>query len=1146
MKKLINSTVGYSCILLKFNLKIRLSFLLFMFSLFQLQAINGYAQKTKIDINMNNASIFEIIEEIESKTKFKFFYSKNELSLNQKVDVNAKKLKIDKILEQIFTKTSISYKIIDRQIILTHKKVENNKLKPATLKPILKEQTIQINGTVKDEYGMFLAGANILEKGTTNGAQSDFDGNFSLSVANENAVLIISYIGFVTKEIVVDNKTTFEVILAEDAASLGEIVVVGYGTQSKESITGAISTVKSDDLVRTPTTNTTATLAGRLPGLVVTQNNGQPGGDTANVSIRGFGNALVIVDGVPRDYQQLDPNTIESVSVLKDASAAVYGARAGNGVILVTTKRGTFGAPKINYSGSYTLQQPTFLPKIASPESFARYQQQAELLEGVAIADLTFSDDDILKYQAGTENGFRGTDWQDVVLKNWATTRQHNFNVQGGTENVKYFTSIGKLDQKSLLESGDGNFKRYNMGATIDAKISERLDIGVNLKYREEETERPSGISGDNDSYSRIFRFLASMDPTVQQNPDGLLTAAHPLESNAIAYSTRDITGINDTKRKQFDIVLNLKYKLSFLKGLNVTGKVAHQTANSVNRLTRVPFTTFNHDFVTGESSPAFTTADNEVNSTSINFSLTTTQVGLDYKRSFEEHNFSGALILENRYTDNYSFNASRAGLLSSDIPYLFAGTGTQENGDSVFQDGRQGIVGRLNYDYKGRYLLEALFRADANIQFPEDQRWGYFPGFSLGWVVSKEGFMQNSSTIDFLKFRTSFASLGFDGTSSFDYLSGFELQDGRANTYAYNSPINTTLRTIGLANPGITWETMQTYNFGIDARLWNSKLGVEMDMFYRRRAGILRNRIDQFPDTFGADLPQENLGIRSNQGFELVLTHKNKIGDVNFSVSGNLTWTREKIIDDVEREFDPNDPDDARINQKNGQWANRRFGYKTDGFYDSQDEIDNDGIDYDPSIGEPILGDVKYIDRNGDGIINFRDQQIIGRSEIPELFFGLNLNADYKGFDLSMLWQGAGNFDSQLDDLEVAANTSIGYIPFQYQADNAWNAANPSAARLPAPSTSGLNTHNNQTLDIYQRNGTYLRLKSLSLGYSIPESLLNKVNLKSARVYVAGYNLITLRDTGIFDFDPEARSNDGIATYPVQKNISFGVNIGL
>ncbi|MEW4923271.1 TonB-dependent receptor [Algibacter sp. 2305UL17-15] len=1124
----------------------RLSLLLFVFSLFQLQATNGYAQKTKIDINMSDASIFEIIEEIESKTKFKFFYSKDELSLNQKVDVYVKKSKIEKVLEKVFLNSGINYKVIDRQIVLTHKETPPAVVKQSVVKSIVVQQRIEISGTIKDELGVPLSGANIIEKGTTNGAQTDFDGNFSLTVSDKNATLVISYLGFVTKEIVVNDKTTFDIVLAEDAASLDEVVVVGYGTQSKESITGAISSVKSEDLVRTPTTNTTATLAGRLPGLVVTQNNGQPGGDTANISIRGFGNALVIVDGVPRDYQQLDPNTIESISVLKDASAAVYGARAGNGVILVTTKRGTYGAPEINYSGSYTFQQPTFLPKIASPESFARYQQQAELLEGVAIADLTFSDEDIAKYQAGTENGFRGTDWQDVVLKDWSTTKQHNFNIQGGTENVKYFTSLGKLDQESLLESGDGDFKRYNMGATIDAKINKRLDIGINLKYREEDTKRPSGISGDNDSYSRIFRFLASMDPTVQQNPDGLLTAAHPLESNAVAYSTRGITGINDTKRKQFDAVFNFKYKLPFVEGLNFTGKVAHQTANTTNNLTRVPFTTYNHDFQTGVSTPAFTTTDNEVNSSSTNLTQTTTQLGLDYKGSSGDHNYSGALILENRYIDNYALNARRTELLSSEIPYLFAAIGTPENGDSVSQDGRKGIVGRFNYDYQGKYLLEALFRADANIQFPTDTRWGYFPGVSLGWVVSKEGFMKNSSTIDFLKFRTSFASLGFDGTSNFDYLSGYGLQDGRGNMFAYSSPVNTTLRTIGLANPTITWETMETFNFGIDARLWNSKLGVELDMFYRRRAGLLRDRLDQFPDTFGANLPQENLGIRSNRGFELVLSHKNKIGDLNFNISGNLTWTREKIIDDVEREFDPNDPDDARINQNNGQWANRRFGYRTDGFYDDQGEIDNDGIDYDPSIGEPSLGDVKYIDRNGDGTINWRDQEIIGRSEIPELFFGLNVNADYKGFDFSMLWQGAGNFDSQLNDLEVAASTSIGFIPFQYQADNAWNAANPSAAKLPAPSTIGLNTHNNQTLDIYQRNGTYLRLKSLSLGYSIPKSLLDKINLKSARIYVAGYNLLTIRDTGIFDFDPEARSSDGIATYPVQKNISLGVNVGL
>ncbi|WP_343328555.1 TonB-dependent receptor [Polaribacter staleyi] len=1019
-------------------------------------------------------------------------------------------------------------------------------------------QNINVKGIIKDEKGITIPTANILVKGTTIGTLSDFDGNFTIE-ADTNATLVISFLGYKTQEIPINGRTSITVILAEDTSALDEIVIVGYGSQKKASITGSISTVKSKDLVKIPTTNATAALAGRLPGLVVTQNNGQPGGDQASVSIRGFGSALVIVDGVPRDYQQLDPNEIESISILKDASAAVYGARGGNGVILVTTKRGVVGAPKINYSGSYTLQQPSFLPKIADAAGYAKYQQQAELLEGVAIADLKYSDEDIAKYQEGTQQGYRGTNWQDVVLKDWSTTTQHNFNIQGGSESVKYFTSVGNLQQNSLLESGDGKFERFNIGATVDVAVNKKLDISVNLKYREEETQRPSGVSGDNDSYYRIFRFLASSNPTIERNPDtNFLTATHPLGQNPLAFSSRDITGVNDTERKQFDAIVSLKYKLPFIEGLNVNGKIAHQTVHSLNRLTRVPFTTYNYNADTDVYTPSFTTSENNVNVSNNDLVQTTTQIGLDYKTTFNDvHNVSATVVLENRYVDREFFTASRTDLLSPDVPYLFGATGVQTNDDFLvnlnngnpipLQEGRQGYIGRLNYDYKGKYLVEALFRADANIQFPKESRWGYFPGLSVGWVASKENFLKEFKAIDFLKFRSSIASLGYDATSNFDYINGYGLENSQGSLYAYGStPYNSTLQTVGIANPTITWETLKTYNFGVDARLWNSKLGVEFDVFYRERSGLLRDREDQVPDTFGADLPQENLGVDSNRGFELVLTHRNKIGEVNLNISGNVTWTRSKIIDNVEREFDSNEPDDARINQRNGQWANRRFGYRTNGFYDTQEEIDNDGIVYDPDLEEPLIGDVKYVDKNGDGTIDWRDQEVIGRGQTPELFYGLSVNADYKGFDLSMLLQGASNFDVLAGAGERAANTSIGQVPFKYQVDNSWNASNPSAAKLPAPNTAGLNPHNNQPLDIYLRNGAYLRLKSIALGYSIPKTTLSKVGLKSARVYVAGYNLLTLRSSSIFDLDPEARGDDGVATYPVQKNISLGINIGL
>lgn len=795
------------------------------------------------------------------------------------------------------------------------------------------------------------------------------------------------------------------------------------------------------------------------------------------------------------------------------------------------------------------------MPNIANPASYADYLQRAEALEGVAEADFTYSNEDIAKLRAGTEEGFKGTDWQDLVLKDWSMMHQHNINVRGGTEKVKYFGSIGALQQNSLLESEDGKFERYNIGVTLDAEISKRLNVGINLKYREQETESPVNVDDGEDPYRRIFRFLASSNPAVQQNPDGLLTAAHPLGQSAEAYSNSSISGFFLSKRKQFDMIANFDYDIP-VKGLKATGKFAFQRSSNLSRQIRTPFTTYDHDFVTGENTASFTTALNDINTSNDDFSRITTQLGLNYKtKILEDHNIAGTFIYENIYTDRFRFNAQRTNLLSPDVPYLFGAIGEQTNNDRLLdnqgrpiplQEGRQAFIGRFNYDYQGKYLLEALYRIDANIQFPTNTRWGLFPGFSAGWVASKEEFLKGSSSINYLKLRASYANLGFDNTSRFDYLTGFELESGRGNQYLYDGQnLLSTLRTSGLANPLITWETMDTYNLGFDATLWNSRLGIEFDVFYRKRSGLLETRLEELPDTFGAILPEENLEVHDNRGFELVLRHKNRIGDLNINVSGNITWTREKFVFKVEREFDLEDPDDARLNQRTGQWTNRRFGYRTDGFYDTQEEIDNDGLEY-PQLGEPVLGDVKYVDRNNDGTIDFRDEEVIGRNETPELFFGLNLNLEYKGFDFAMLWQGAANFDIVASDLELAASTSIGFVPFQYQVDHSWNANNPSAAKLPAPSTTGLNNHNDATLDIYQRDGTYARLKSLTLGYTLPKAFLDKIKIKNARVYLAGYNLLTINNTGIFNIDPEARNGDGIATYPVQRNVSLGVNIGL
>lgn len=1106
-----------------------------------------YSQNEKLDLSIKDATIEQALLEIENTSRFIFIYEKGTIDKSLHRTVSLKDQSIEDVLNQIFEGTEIGYKIDDRQISLFKKDNSSNQGNPDDLPTF---QSKSISGKVTDTSGKPLPGVTIVLKGTTNGTITDFDGNFTISNVTPKSILVFSFVGMKTKEIPVTGQSTINLTMREDAIGLDEIVAVGYGIQKKSNVTGSIASVDAQELNKIPATNTSTMLAGRLPGLNVRATSGQPGADEANLSIRGFGNALVIVDGVPRDFQQLDPNEIESISVLKDASAAVYGARAGNGVILVTTKKGKRDStPKINYTGNFSFQQPTIMYKMADAAGYASYYQEAEKLAGVANDNLSYSDEDIAKFKAGTEPGYQGANWQDQVFKNWAPMQQHNINVTGGTDKVNYFLSLGNLNQNSLLRSGAGTFKRYNISSNIDVNITKRLKAGLNLKYREENRDDPNNLAGDPNLYFRIFRYILHSKPTVSPIPDHPDLMAYVAEGyqNAVAYARQDIGGFSKDKRKQFDMIFSMDYKLP-VDGLSLSGKLYHKSYDRLNRSLEKPYTVYKHDYTTGENIPAASLTQNMVGVTNWKFDQLTTQLSVNYEKKIKDHSISAMALAEYYYEDKYEFGAQRTDLVSSDIPYLYSGNGTQTNYDIPDQSGRKSIVSRVNYNYKEKYLVELLFRADASIQFPKNTRWGYFPGVSVGWRLSEEPFLQNSKTINYWKLRASYASLGYDAISNFDYLTGYELQNAMYYKYDFgDQTYQSTLQSIGLANTSITWESMNIYNLGTDLNLWNGLLGVEFDAFYRLRTGLLEDRMSSIPSTFGADLPKENLGKRDNRGFELVLNHSRKIGDLKYHLSGNLTWTREKYVYEEERQFDPTDPDDARLNKKTGNWVNRTFGYKTDGFYNTQDEINNDGLTY-PEIGEPQVGDIKYVDTNGDHIINYRDQVVIGRGNTPELYFGLNADVQYKNFDFSMLWQGAGDFNIIFRDMMIAPNLSIGQIPLDYEVKNAWNPDNPSAAKLAAPNLGGLNTHNSQPADIYLRNATYLRLKTLNIGYTLPSSLTTKAKINKVRVFAAGYNLLTIQPNDIFKFDPETSSSGGALgqTYPIQRVITLGVNVTL
>lgn len=1107
-----------------------------------------------LNIDLNGSKIQEAFNKIENATEFTFSYKRNAIGNKRIQGFNSGETSLADLLLEIGKATNLKFRRVNETIHVSRSTDDNVKVLEydGTL------ADVDISGKVTDENGEGLPGASVIEKGTTNGTTTDLNGLYKLNLP-ENATIVVSFVGYRTMEIPLAGQSTIDIRMELDAEQLEEVVVVGYGTQKKSHVTGSLATVKSQDLTSTPVTNVTQNLAGRLPGLVVTNNSGEPGNDVAAISIRGFGRSLVIVDGIPRDFQQLDPNEIESITILKDAAAAIYGAQAGNGVVLVTTKRGKRNtAPQVNYSGSYNLQSPTYLPPTASAGSVAEFLYNMETAEGINDSELTFSAEDVQKFKQGTEVGFRGTDWQKHLLKDRATSYQHNINASGGTEDVNYFLNMGKLDQNSLLRSGAGKFERYNFGLTVDANITKRIKVGLDMKYRIEDRDNPTGNDG---GYEGFFRFLLLADPTIEVNPEGLLTATgrNSLQQNPAAYSDQSIAGFERDKRKQFNLIFNTEYDLP-VEGLKAKGRVAYQSWNRSNRSALFSWDQYKYNYNLQQSELITGSRDNEVSTFTVESNNITTQFSLDYTKQFGDHGISAMILGESRFQDSYRIDVTSTDILTTSLPYLFItkNSGAASVGDSPSESGRKSWLGRINYNYKEKYLFEGLFRADAAIEFAPSNPWGNFFGLSAGWVISNEPFLDSFDQLDFLKLRLSHGELGDDRTVSqnatarFDFLTGYTLTNNSRWVFG-GDVLSSTYTTLGDPNPNITWTTMRTTNIGFESMFFGGKLGVEFDYFYRYQDGLLAQGTEQLPTTYGGNLPLQNIEDRDNRGFELVLSHENSIGDLNFNISGNVTWSREKWVDYPDGEFDETNPDDERINKRTGQWTNRIFGYKSDGLYQSQDEIDNDGIEYDGNIPEPVIGDIRYVDFNGDGFINENDRTVIGRGisqinglpPIPEFMFGFAFDANYKGFDLSMLWQGAANIDYLASGFEKGVNMSIGHIPFQYMVDNTWSPEHTNRPLPPQESTTGLNSHNDKPVDIYLRDGSYLRLKAISLGYNLPNSILEPVGIRKVRLFVAGYNLLTLTANDLFAFDPESRAGNSFAIYPVQKTISFGVNVG-
>ncbi len=979
-----------------------------------------------------------------------------------------------------------------------------------------------VEGGISSSEGGPLAGATVVIPGTVVGTTSDAAGHYRIK-ASPGDVLQFSLLGYKTVSLTVAG-TRHDVVLETDNQLMDEVVVVGYSTQRKADLTGSVSSVKGDALLKAPTPNLTNALSGKMTGVITTQQSGKPGLDDPTFIIRGkstFGDngTLMLVDGVERSIGKLDPNEIESITVLKDAaSAAIYGVRGANGVVLVTTKRGAEGRARINYSGTVGFQRPTVVPEMMNAYEYAKYLNLAMGNVGTNTVP-RFTGTEVEAYRTGA---LPSTDWWSETFRKNALTHQHSLTIDGGNDRVRYFVSGGLLDQDGLYEQS--NFRRYNVRSNIDTKITRDLSVSVDLAGR---FEKISEAAAGDYIFSTVINSKPTERPYVPDfvEPGGLGSNGQNL--SPIGQATAG--GYHRVENSVFNGTLSASYSFPFVPGLKLSGRFSYDRWFSNDKTFSTPyeFYTYSRDIdlythrVSGGGTNLYqgTAEDQRI----------TVQAMLTYDRTFREaHNLSVLALFEGSSYEYENMQASRVNYISGAIDQLFAGPVKDlANGGSATETAMKGYALRVNYNYKDRYLFQANVRADGSFNFPRHKRWGVFPAVSVGWRLSEEPFLKGK--IHNLKLRASYGEFGNDRVAAFQYLTGFVFSSGAVVGGDYMPGISDK----GIANPDITWEKARNLDVGLDFGVLGGKISGEVTYFRKQTRDILLPRAASIPETFGASLPDENIGKVDNTGVEAILRYNQSFGDFRIMLEGNVTFARSKVIFMDEASNVPS------WQQRTGLPLDQFFGYKALGLFQTQEEIDG-WADQDGNGNATIRpGDIKYEDYDGNGTIDGMDRQRIGRSQIPELIYGLNFAFSWKGLDLTMNWQGAGRFDqyTMWDPFNLESNALRIFM-------DSWHENNRDARypRLYA----GTLQNNRETSSFWLYDGRYLRLRNLELSYTFSKlGFLRKAGVRGLRVFVSGNNLLTF--SKMKHIDPEAPNihpDNNSFYYPQMKTYNVGVNI--
>lgn len=1105
-------------------------FILLIFLSYNMFAAPGYSQTTRFDLNMKNKTLESVFNEIENNSEYSVILKSNEVNLREKVSIHVYQQTVEIILNQVLKNQGLRYEIKDKHIII---------FKPETGKAVSQQTPKVIIGTVVDETGQPVIGANVVEKGTTNGSITDMDGKFSISVS-DGAVLDVSYIGYLTTSITVKDKTVLNVVLKEDTQKLNEVVVIGFGTQKKVNLTGSVSSVSAEDLAERPQPNVQNMLQGKVAGMQIVTNTGQPGRDSGTISIRGKGSfgasadPLILVDGVVGELSALAADDIESISVLKDAaSASIYGARAANGVILVTTKKGKAGKTQVTYSFNYGWQQATRLGDQVwdSATYMEMYNQMADRMGGRT----KYTDEIINKYKDPNRNKnlYPDYNWMEETFKT-GHNMTHNLGVNGGTDKVTYNVSLGYLDQAGLLQNHD--YTKYTGLMNIEAQVHDRIKIGATSSFYNGKVDEPYYTN-----QNLILMINSSRPMTKPYLPDG--SGRYSYESFPESYggewqNRNPVWAMNETSRSVENWIANAQayFDVDFIKKDNMkltwNTKAGFRYADQFEK-THYPsspegfYYLPESEYKAGGSSEHILATDFFPEKGVYNYThrllYTMFYTTLNYNWNITSDHEISALIGFQEEGQKFRTMKGKREIYPSDSMTELDGGSTvgQTLSGNMTEYALRSLFGRLNYAYKSKYLLEANFRYDGTSRIYKDHRWGIFPSFSGAWRISEESFIkENMDWMNNLKLRLSWGKLGNSEIGEYPYQEVYS-----ASSYIFDGEVSQGVVQNALKDKSLKWETTSVTDVGLDITLWNGMFNLTFDWYNKVTDGILSQAA--IPSSVGMTAPTINYGKLENRGVEFEVGHQNKIGDFSYGASFMASINKNKVLE-------LRAPSYGSYIYEEGKPYGEHFLYIWDGIFQSEEDIANSP----KHPNNPQPGDIKFKDLNNDNVIDSKDRTMI-KGVYPKMLYSFNLNFGYKNFDLSMFFQG-------ISSRKIWTNF-FGEDPFSQGSSpnkkflNAWTPENTNT-NVPALYAWGYAPMCNTRSTYNLKDASYLRLKNIQFGYNIPKHLLSKVGIDFMRIYFSGENLFTI--TSYPDYDPERAGDGWHVQYPQAKTYSLGVNL--